>query len=319
MVNYLIMRLGQAVVTLAIAIVVVFVSIRALPGDLALALGGPDASAATLEQIRADYGLDQPVFVQLARYLEQLCQGNLGRSAASGTSVADMIGQALPVTLELSALSIGFSLIIGIAFGVIAAVRRGKWADWMVNAAALLGLSLPSFWFGLMLILAFSVYLPILPASGFTPLFEDLIGNLRRMVLPASVLGLTFAAVVMRQTRSAMLESLSADYIRTAKAKGVPRWTVITRHALRNSLIVVVTVVGLQAGNLISGAVVLEQVFVIPGLGKLTLDAVATRDYPLLQGVVLVVAAGYVLINLTTDLVYSLLDPRIRLGGARQA
>lgn len=319
MLRFVLVRLGQAVMTLVIAVAVVFVSVRALPGDLALALGGPDATEETLAQIRQDYGLDQPLLVQLWRYFEQLMLGNLGRSAASGTPVAEMIGQALPVTLELAVLSIVISLAIGIPCGVVAAVRKGRPAEWTVNTAALLGLSVPNFWFGLMLILLFCIYFPILPASGFTPLLADPLQNLRKMVLPATVLGVTFAAIIMRQTRSAMLESLSADYMRTARAKGLADWTVITRHALRNSLVVVVTVVGLQMGNLISGAVVTEQVFVIPGLGKLTLDAVATRDYPLLQGVVLVVAAGYVSINLATDLIYCLLDPRIRFGDERQS
>jgi peptide/nickel transport system permease protein len=199
---------------------------------------------------------------------------------------------------------------------VIAAVRRGSLADYGGSLAALLGLSIPNFWLGLVLILVFAVALGVLPASGFVPFFEDPLDNLRRMIMPAIVLGTGLAAVIMRQTRASMLESLGSDYGRTARAKGLRDRSVVGSHALRNSLITVVTLVGLQLGALISGAVVTEQVFVLPGFGKLTVDSVFQRDYPLIQGVVLVAAFGYVVVNLLVDILYSLIDPRIRVSGS---
>jgi peptide/nickel transport system permease protein len=199
--------------------------------------------------------------------------------------------------------------------GVLAAVRRGRPAEWFANGFALLGLSVPNFWLGLMAILWLSVALGVFPASGFVPFFDNPVDNLHHMVLPALVLGTGLAAVIMRQTRSSMLDALGTDYIRTARAKGLPERTVVGVHALRNSLIVVVTIVGLQLGALISGAVVTERIFALPGFGKLTVDSVFQRDYPVIQGVVLVTASAYIIINLLVDLLYSLIDPRIRVAG----
>ena len=315
MLRYIAIRTGNALITLFLAVVVVFLGVRALPGDAAIALSGQEGSPETLEAIRQQLGLDQPLPVQFALYFGQLLQGNFGRSSSSGLPVLDVIARAVPVTIQLAIMSMLVAVLLGVLFGIIAAVRQGRPAEWFVNAAALLGLSIPNFWLGLMGILLFSVIWPILPASGYVPFFVDPIDNLRRMIMPSIVLGTAFAAIIMRQTRSAMLETMSSDFIRTARAKGLNSREVIFRHGLRNSLIVVVTVVGLQLGGLISGAVITEQVFVIPGLGKLTIDAVFTRDYALIQGVVLVVAAAYIFINLLTDIVYSIIDPRIRLQG----
>ncbi|PRB18602.1 ABC transporter permease [Microbacterium sp. MYb62] len=315
MIGFILNRTGQALITLLLAVVVVFLGVRALPGDAATAMAGQDGDPASIEAIRQLYGLDQPLPVQFVRYLGQLVQGDLGRSTSSGVPVTEVISRALPVTVELALLSMIVAVVVGILFGILAAVRQGKPAEWLVNAAALLGLSVPSFWLGLMAILLFSVVLGWLPASGFVPMSESVYENLEHMIMPSIILGTGMAAVIIRQTRAAMLESLSADYMRTAKAKGLAPGETVFRHALRNSLISVVTIIGLQLGFLISGAVVTEQVFVIPGLGKLTLDAIFTRDYPLIQGVILVVAAGYILINLLTDVVYSVIDPRIRVRG----
>ena len=226
-----------------------------------------------------------------------------------------MLKSALPVTMELSLLAIIVAGVIGVGTGVVAAVQRGRPAEWAANALALLGLSVPNFWLGLMAILYLSVALGLFPASGFVPFFSDPIGNLHHLVLPALILGTGLAAVIMRQTRSSMLDALSADYIRTADAKGLPRSAVVGRHALRNSLIVVITIVGLQLGALISGAVVTERIFALPGFGKLTVDAVFQRDYPVIQAVVLVTATAYIVINLLVDLLYSVIDPRIRVRG----
>jgi peptide/nickel transport system permease protein len=199
---------------------------------------------------------------------------------------------------------------------VIAAVRRGKLSDHAATTSALVGLSVPHFWLGLLMIIVFAVNLQWLPAGGYVPFSQDPIGNLEHMVMPAIVLGTGLSAVLMRQTRSAMLTSLGADYVRTARAKGLSEWSVVGKHALRNSLITVTTVVGLQLGALISGAVITEQIFVIPGFGRLTIEAINERDYTLLQGVVLVAATGYVVVNLLVDVVYSFLNPRIRVSGS---
>lgn len=314
--GYLLRRLRQSLVTLFLVSVVVFAGVRALPGDPALALAGEERSPQALAAIRDAYGLNDNLAVQYGRFLTHAVTGDLGTSARTGLPVLDSISSALPVTLELAALALLFAVLVGITTGVVAAVRRGRPEEWLANALALLGLSVPTFWLGIVLVLAFAVAVPVFAASGFVPLSTDPLDNLRRMVLPATVLGGALAAVVMRQTRGAMLDSLSADYVRTARAKGLTSRQVTLGHALRNSLVTVVTVLGLQLGTLISGAVVTEQVFVLPGFGKLTIDAVFTRDYPMLQGVVLCTAAAYILINLLVDAVYSAIDPRIRLGGA---
>jgi peptide/nickel transport system permease protein len=230
--------------------------------------------------------------------------------------VADTIGHALPVTLQLSVFAITIAVLIGISAGVVAAVRRRTAAEWAANSVALLGLSVPNFWFGLMAVLVFAIAFPVLPASGFVSVFDNPVDSFRHLLMPAVVLGSGLAAAIMRQSRSAMLEALGADYVRTARAKGLSGRQVILGHALRNSLIVVTTIVGLQLGVLISGAVVTEQIFVLPGFGKLTIDAVFTRDYPLIQGVVLVTATAYIGLNLLVDVLYSVIDPRVRVGGA---
>ncbi len=312
---YLLRRAGAAIIVLLVASMLVFAGVRALPGDPALALAGEDRSEQALEAIRDKYGLDDPIPAQYVRYLGNVLQGDLGTSARTGLDVRETIVDRLPITLELAALSMLVATLIGIGAGVVAAVRRGSAADWAANLAALLGLSLPNFWFGLVLILVFSVSLGVLPASGFVPFTDDPAENLQRMIMPAIVLGTGLAALVMRQTRAAMLDALGSDYVRTARAKGLAERQVVGVHALRNSLLTVTTVVGLELGTIISGAVVTEQVFVLPGFGKLTIDAVFQRDFPVLQGVVLVTAFAYVVINLVVDLLYSVLDPRIRVAG----
>ncbi|MBX6357341.1 MAG: ABC transporter permease [Micromonosporaceae bacterium] len=295
---------------------VVFAGVRALPGDQVRALAGEEADPAALEQLRHEYGLDQPIPVQYARYVAKAFSGDLGTSARTGLPVADTIRHALPVTLQLSAFAVVIAVLIGLTTGVLAAVRRRTAAEWAANTVALLGLSVPNFWFGLMAVLIFAIAFPVLPASGFVSVFDNPVESFRHLLMPAVVLGSGLAAVIMRQCRSAMLEALGADYVRTARAKGLGGAQVVLGHALRNSLIVVTTIVGLQLGVLISGAVVTEQIFVLPGFGKLTIDAVFTRDYPLIQGVVLVTATAYIGLNLLVDLLYSVIDPRVRVGGA---
>ncbi|GAA1699839.1 ABC transporter permease [Streptomyces yatensis] len=315
--SYPIRRVGESLITLFLVSVVVFAGVRALPGDTATALAGEEPTPEAIAQIRASYGLDDNLVVQYVRYVRHAATGDLGVSSRTGLPVLDSVLEALPVTLELSALALLLAVVVGVGAGVVAAVRRGKPEEWLVNAVALLGLSVPAFWLGIVLVLAFAIALPVFAASGFVPFGVDPMENLRHMVLPVIVLGSGLAAVVMRQTRAAMLGSLSADYVRTARAKGLSSRQVIMGHALRNSLVTVVTVLGLQLGHLISGAVVTEQIFVLPGFGKLTIDAVFSRDYAMVQGVVLFTSAAYILVNLLVDLAYSVIDPRIRLGGAQ--
>jgi peptide/nickel transport system permease protein len=314
--RYIVRRLLESVVTFVLVTIVVFIGVRALPGDPARTLAGEESDPATIAQIRHDYGLDRPVPVQYARYVTKAVTGDLGRSPRTGLPVAQTIAHALPVTLQLAVFAMTIAIGIGIFAGVVAAVRRRSAAEWAANSVALLGLSVPNFWFGLMAILVLAIAYPVLPASGFVSVFDNPVESFRHLLLPALVLGSGLAAVIMRQTRSAMLDALTADYVRTARAKGLTNTQVVFGHALRNSLIVVTTIVGLQLGFLISGAVVTEQIFVLPGFGKLTIDAVFTRDYPMVQGVVLVTATAYIGINLLVDLLYSVIDPRIRVGGS---
>ncbi|GAA0933438.1 MULTISPECIES: ABC transporter permease [Streptomyces violaceusniger group] len=315
--SYPIRRLGESLITLFLVSVVVFAGVRALPGDTATALAGEEPTPEAIAQIRESYGLDDNIVVQYVRYVRHAATGDLGVSSRTGLPVLDSVMEALPVTLELSALALLLAVVVGVGAGVVAAVRRGRPEEWLVNAVALLGLSVPAFWLGIVLVLAFAIAVPVFAASGFVPFGVDPMENLRHMVLPVIVLGSGLAAVVMRQTRAAMLGSLSADYVRTARAKGLSRRQVIMGHALRNSLVTVVTVLGLQLGHLISGAVVTEQIFVLPGFGKLTIDAVFSRDYAMVQGVVLFTSTAYIVVNLLVDLAYSVIDPRIRLGGAQ--
>ncbi|MFF5180648.1 ABC transporter permease [Micromonospora sp. NPDC000316] len=315
MARYLLTRAWQSALTLLMSTIVVFFGVRALPGDPALALAGEDRSPEALEAIRRHYGLDQSLPLQFAQYVERMAQGDFGVSIRTGTPVSSMLTTALPVTVELAVLAIAIATALGVGAGVLAAVRRGRPAEWLANGLALIGLSVPHFWLGLLAILYLSVATGLFPASGFVPILEDPVDNLHHIVLPAVILGTGLAAIIMRQTRSAMLDSLSSDYVRTAKAKGLRPRAVITRHALRNSLIVVVTVVGLQLGGLISGAVVTEQIFGLPGFGKMTIDAVFQRDYPVIQAVVLLTATAYIVINFFVDLLYSVIDPRIRVTG----
>jgi len=310
-------RTGIALVTLLLATIVVFGAVHALPGGPATALSAdstsPTAAAATMHA----YGFDQPLPVQFAKWIGQVLSGQLGTSPITDIPVSTQLEQRLPITLELAVLSLLFAIVIGVPAGVATAVRPGRLTDWVASAVALGGLSLPHFWFGILAILIFAVHLHVLPSGGFTPLAGGLGGNLEHMVMPAIVLGTGLAAVIMRQTRAAMIEALGADYVRTARAKGMREWQVIWIHALRNSLITVVTVVGLQLGGLIAGIVTVEQVFNIPGIGQLTLDSVYQRDYPTLQGAVLLTAAAYIIVNLLTDVCYTLINPRLRVTVAR--
>ena len=316
MLDYLVQRLAISAVTLVVISVIVFTGVRMIPGDPARVMGGTDADAAGLAEIRQKYGLDAPIAVQYLRWVGLALRGDLGESIRTRESVVWTVGRKLPITIELACLSLLVAVAIAIPAGVFSAVRRNTAWDFLVNALSLCGLSVPSFWLGIMLILLLSVRLHWLPASGFVPPWESPLANLERMIMPAFVLGAGLAAVLMRQTRNSMIEILGADYIRTAWSKGLAGRAVIFRHAFRNGLIPVVTILGLQTGALMGGAVVTEQIFVVPGFGRLIVEAVFTRDYPLVQGVVLITASVYVFVNLLVDVSYSLLNPRIRIGGA---
>jgi peptide/nickel transport system permease protein len=302
--------------TLFIASVVVFFGVRALPGDAATAMSSEGASPEVLAQIRQQYGLDEPLPVQYADWIGHVLTGNLGTSPQTGLAVSAVLADRIPVTLELTAVAVLIALVISIPIGILAALKRNTALDYLSTTGSMLGLSVPHFWFGILFILLFAVRLHWLPASGFVPFATDSVSNLQHIIMPAVVLAIGLAAVLIRQMRSAMLQSLGEDYIRTARAKGLAQSAVIGKHALRNSLTAVVTVVGLQVGALISGVVITEQIFVVPGIGKLTLDSVFNRDYPTLQAVVLVTASVYIVVNLLTDLVYSALNPRVRIQGA---
>ena len=312
--GFVIRRVGASLLVVLLATMLVFAGVRALPGDTALALAGENRDPAVLEFVRHKYGLDKPLPVQYVTWLGHVVRGDFGQAGRSGLEIGPTIASRIPITLELAVLSILVALVLGLPAGIIAAVRRGSLADYTGSAFALVGLSVPHFWLGLLFILLFAVKLGWLPASGYVPFFDDPIGNLERMIMPAVVLGTGFSAVVMRQMRSSMLESLGTDYVRTARAKGLSERQVVAGHALRNSLLTVVTLAGVQLGVFISGAVVTEQIFVIPGFGRLTVQAIQQRDYALIEGVVLVSAVGYVLANLLVDVLYSFLNPRIRVS-----
>jgi len=314
--DYLIQRLAISAVTLVLISLIVFTGVRLIPGDPARVMAGTDADEAGLAEIRAKYGLNDPIPAQYLRWVGLALRGDLGESIRTRESVVKTVARKLPITAELACFAILIALTIAIPIGVLSAVRRNTFWDYLANSLSLCGLSVPSFWLGIMLILLLSVRLGWLPASGFVSFLQEPVANLQRMIMPAFVLGTALAAVLMRQTRNSMIEVLSADYIRTAYSKGLAGRAVVFRHAIRNGLIPVVTILGLQTGALMSGAVVTEQIFVVPGFGRLIVEAVFTRDYPLVQGVVLITASSYVLINLLVDMSYTLLDPRIRVHGA---
>ena len=312
MTTFLLRRIALIVPTLFFVSLLIFGLQQLLPGDPATALAGEDRDPAVIAFIRQKYHLDEPLPVRYALWVKGVAQGDLGESIRIKRPVLDLIAEKLPVTGELALIAVLISLCIGIPAGIIAAVKNGTVIDYGTTMAALWGLSIPNFWLGILLILLFSVEWELLPASGFVSPGESLRQNLLTLIMPAFVLGNFFAAGMMRHTRSAMLQVLGMDYVRTARAKGLPEIRVILRHALRNALIPVVTLAALDFGALLSGAVLTEQVFTIPGFGKLIVDAVFNRDYAVVQGVVLFTAFAYIMLNLFADLAYVALNPRLR-------
>lgn len=312
MLLFIIRRIAIAIPTLLLVSVFVFTLQKLLPGDPALVLAGEERDPEVLEFIREKYRLNDPIIYQYFYWIGNVLQADFGISLRTNQPVLTLIGSKLPVTLQLAIMAMIFAALIGIPAGIVSAVKKGTLTDYMANFVALSGLSIPNFWLGIMLILLVSVNLGWLPASGFESLTVDPIQSIKTMLMPAFVLGTGLAATLMRHTRSAMLGVLKADYVRTARAKGILEPVVITKHAFRNALIPIVTLSALLFGELLAGAVLTEQIFTIPGFGKLIVDAVFSRDYAVVQGVVLCTAAGFILMNLIADIMYFVLNPRMR-------
>lgn len=312
MLKFLPRRLLQLVPTLVLVSVLIFGLQQLLPGDPALVMAGEERDPAVIEQIRKQYRLDQPLPVQYVYWIGNVLRGDLGESMRIKQPVSRLIAEKLPVTVQLAAMAMFFALAIGIPAGIVSAVKKDSAWDVGANVFALWGLSTPNFWLGIMLIFLFSVKLGWLPASGFVSPFDDFGQSIAATIMPAFVLGNAIAAVLMRHMRSAMLQAMTSDYVRTARAKGLLESAVVLKHALRNALTPVITLGALEFGTLLSGAVLTEQVFSIPGFGKLIVDAVFNRDYAVVQGVVLVTASVYILLNLLADVLYVLVNPRLR-------
>lgn len=312
MARYVARRLLTTIPVVVLVTVIVFLLLHVTPGDPVVIMLGDQAAPDAVAALRHNLGLDLPLPVQYGVWLWRVARGDLGTSLRTHDPVSRLALARYPTTLELLVLAMLVSLAIAIPTGVLSAVRRNSWIDMLLTPLAISGVSLPSFWVGILLIWAFSVTLAWFPTVGFVPLGTSVVGNLRTMVLPVVTLGVALAAIVMRITRASLLQVLRLDYVRTARAKGVAEAAIILRHALRTTLIPVVTVLGLQTGTLLGGAVIVESIFALPGMGRLIVDAIFARDFPLVQGVVLILAVSFILVNLGVDLLYAWLDPRIR-------
>lgn len=301
-----------AIPTIILISIFVFTLQKLLPGDPVLIMAGEERDPAVLEYLREQYRLNDPIIMQYFYYMGNVLQGDLGISLRTQEPVLALIGQKLPVTIQLAIMSLMIAIAIGVPAGVLSAYKKGTWMDWVANVVALSGLSVPNFWLGIMLILLVSVQLGWLPASGYHPFEDDPLESIRVMLMPAFVLGTGLAAQLMRHTRSAMLSVLNSDYIRTARAKGLAERVVLVKHALRNALVPIVTVTTLLFGELLAGAVLTEQIFNIPGFGKLVVDAVFNRDYAVVQGIVLCTGVAFIFMNILADAAYRILNPRMR-------
>ena len=315
--RYIIRRVLQGIPVLFIVTIIVFLVLNLLPGDPVMARQGSQMSpdfAQLIEQLRKQMGLDRPIHERYVFWLTHALRGDLGVSYITQYPVADSIRQRLPATIELVLVSIIIALLISLPAGILAALNQNSWIDWVVTGLVTVGMAVPSFWLGIIFIIFFSVRLGWLPAIGYEPLLKDPAKNLTHLILPATTLALIIAAPIMRFLRSSLLEAIRQDYVTTARAKGLRESVVVGRHVLKNALLPLVTVVGLQFGNLLGGAVIIEWLFAWPGMGWLTVDAVFKRDYSVLQGTVTVAAILFVVINLLVDILYAVLDPRIRYG-----
>ncbi|MDX5381517.1 MAG: ABC transporter permease [Rhodobacterales bacterium] len=312
MLSFILRRILIAIPTLILVSMFVFALQKLLPGDPILVMAGEDRDPEVIALLREKYRMNEPLVMQYLYWAGDVLRGDLGISLRTNEPVLDLIASKLPVTIQLAIMSMLFAMLIGIPAGILSAVRKGTWVDWLANVVALSGLSIPNFWLGIMLILLVSVNLGWLPASGYESPWVDPWKSLTTMIMPAFVLGTALAATLMRHTRSAMLGVLQADYVRTARAKGLRGRVVILKHAFRNAVLPVVTLSALLFGELLAGAVLTEQIFTIPGFGKLIVDAVFNRDYAVVQGVVLCTAVGFILMNLVADVLYVILNPRLR-------
>lgn len=308
-------RIAGAIPVVLLVTLITFGLMRLIPGDVSAALAGVSATPAEREQIRHNLGLDQPVQVQLVRWYSDLLRGDLGRSLFLGKPVTSATFERLPVSLSLTAYALVLTLLLGLSSGILAAMRQNSWVDQAAMIFAMIGISMPNFWIGLMMIVLFSVHLGWLPTGGYVPIEQDFLGWLRAATMPAVSLALLQVGLLARITRSTMLEVLRQDYVRTARAKGLPNYLVIGKHALANAMIPIVTVVGIIVSLLISGSVVTETVFSIPGVGQLLTSAILNRDYPMIQGALLFVTLLVVGINIAMDIAYAWLDPRVRYDG----
>jgi peptide/nickel transport system permease protein len=311
MIAYIVRRLIYAVVVIVGVATISFALLQMIPGSPVDAFRGTESTPQAREALEQQLGLDKSIPVQYVTWWGNLLRGDLGKSAMTNQPVGQLIMQRLPTTIPLALLSMALALAIAIPAGIISAIRRNTWIDGLVSVIAFAGLSIPGFWLGTLLILGFSVHWQIFPPGGYVSVMDDPVAGLRHLLLPAIALGSTFAAVLTRMIRSSLLEVLGADYIRTARAKGQVEQRVLVHHALRNALIPAVTIIGVQVGFLLSGALIIEQVFSLPGIGRLTVQAVLDRDIPLLQGCIITIAFIFVAVNLLTDLLYMWLDPRI--------
>jgi peptide/nickel transport system permease protein len=306
-------RLSQAVPVIFIVAVLTFMLMHLLPGDPAVIIAGRDANAEAIERIRVELGLDRPIWEQLVTWVVHLAQGNFGSSLMLNQTVLSAVAERLPVTLSLALIALVITLPVGVLLGVSAAYFRNSWIDATVMAIALIGVSVPSFWVAILSVILFSVTLGWVPSSGYAPLTTAGFGPwLLSLIQPAVVLALFQIGYLARMTRSAMLDVLDQDFIRTARAKGVSEWRTIAKHAFRNTLISVVTVIGIIVSLLIGGSVVIEQVFALPGIGRLVVQGIIARDYPLIQGTMILFGFAFVLINIAVDILYTIVDPRVR-------
>ena len=305
-------RVLQAVPVILIVSVLAFLLMSLLPGDPAVVIAGDQASPEAIEKVRRSLGLDRPFLEQIGLWFLQLAQGNFGASLMLNQSVVSAMGERLPVTMSLAGLSLAITLPVGIFAGSIAAYYRQTWIDSVVMVVALLGVSIPAFWIAILAVILFSVMLGWLPSSGFVPLAQDPLGWFRSLVMPAAMLSLFQIGFLARMTRSAMLDVLSQDFIRTARSKGLSEWSTVGKHAFRNALIMVITAMGILISTAIGGSVVIEQVFALPGIGRLVVQGILARDYPLVQGVMLIYGFAFVAINLMVDVLYTVADPRVR-------
>lgn len=315
MYNYVLRRVGFMAVTLFLVTLIAFAVTNVLPGDVALLILGPNATEESLQALQSQLGLNRPLYVQYFDWVFGLLQGDMGESLRFGEPVVTLIAQRLPRSLLLAVSATLVAVVLSIPLGVYAAINQNEAPDVTASMFAFVGISMPIFLWGLVFILVFAVWLNLFPTGGYTPPGEDLVGALKRLVLPAGAMGFALTAYIMRMTRSSMLEVLSAEYINLARAKGMSQRIVVLRHALKNAIIPVITVVAFQFSYAFGGVVVLEEVFFWPGIGRLTLTAIQSRDIPLIQGCIIVVALIYMLSNFAADLLYAYFDPRIRYGG----